>query len=149
MRQVRLESCDDGEPFCGWMRRWTCLLDTRSIVLFSSMTGMVCCPNFGPRRAICWARRSSPGSRPSEELKGMDILRVQKSHNNTRHKITHTDSGPIVLVMTAQSGHGPFCSLAVLLSFVFKERETKQHRGITKNTTTQDNKSHTQRHGKV
>ena len=30
------------------------------------------------------------------------------------------DSGLIVLVTTAQSGHGPFCSLAVLLSFVFR-----------------------------
>ena len=29
------------------------------------------------------------------------------------------DSGLIVLVTTAQSGHGPFCSLAVFLSFVF------------------------------
>ena len=32
----------------------------------------------------------------------------------------YVDSGLIVLVTTAQSGHGPFCSLAVLLSFVFK-----------------------------
>ena len=34
--------------------------------------------------------------------------------------VRFVDSGLIVLVTTAQSGHGPFCSLAVLLSFVFK-----------------------------
>ena len=59
-----------------------------------------------------------PGT-PLLRTYGEGFAQLRKYLSEEYSESTTVDSGLIVLVTTAQSGHNPFCSLAVLLSFVF------------------------------